>query len=166
MYVYMGKELLPSSWRLVFCVSAMASSPAPWWLIWLLRRSRCWRKLFALSPWQKKEKPSSHMPRLFHSKVKLRKSDRIGVSGVNGQLCELKRYTDHSIPGQTPSSVSRLGFREQDAARVQHPPKEHLPFSCLCLSHPSQEIAPLVFPPTPTKNTLDPFQMLCSIWQE
>lgn len=161
-YIYVGKELLPSSWRLVLCVSAMASSPAPWWLIWLLRRSRRWRTLFALSPWQKKEKPSSHRPRLFHSKVKLGKAERIGVCGVNRQLCELEwsRYTWSNT--QLPEWI-----QSQQAGCCQGPasPTEHLQFSCLCLSHPPHETAPLVIPPTPTKNTLNPFQM-CSIQQE
>lgn len=56
-----------------------------------------------------------------------------------------------------PALRVELGFREQDAVRAQHPPKEHLQFLCLRLSHPPQEIAPLGIPPNTTENTLKPF---------
>lgn len=54
-----------------------------------------------------------------------------------------------TVPIRTPSFANRLSFREQDAARTLCPLKEHLQFSLLHLSHPSQETAPLDIPPTP-----------------
>lgn len=61
----------PSCWRLVLLFRARASSSAPLWLIWLLRRSSCRRAPLAARAPQKAAKASSHVPRLFHSRVRL-----------------------------------------------------------------------------------------------
>lgn len=65
----MGGEASPSCWRLVLHARAKASSSAPLWLIWLLRRSSCCRALLPARAPQKVAKASSHEPRLFHSRV-------------------------------------------------------------------------------------------------
>lgn len=55
----------------LLCLIARASSDAPWWLIWLLRRSNCVNTLLEARPSQKSEKASSHSPRAFHSNTSL-----------------------------------------------------------------------------------------------
>lgn len=61
----------PRASRAVLRLSARASSDAPWWLIWLLRRSRCVSVLLEAKPSQKSEKASSHTPNAFHSRTSL-----------------------------------------------------------------------------------------------
>lgn len=61
----------PSCWRLALQVRAKASSSAPLWLIWLLRRSSCLRVPLPARALEKAAKASSHVPRLFHSRVRL-----------------------------------------------------------------------------------------------
>lgn len=65
------REASPSCWRWALRVRAKASSSAPLWLIWLLRRSSCRRAPLPASAPQKAANASSHGPRLFHSRVRL-----------------------------------------------------------------------------------------------
>lgn len=62
----------PSSCRVLLRLRASAISEAPWWLIWLLRRSRCVRVMLDANPSQNSEKDSSHTPKAFHSNTSLR----------------------------------------------------------------------------------------------
>lgn len=68
---------LPNSCKVVFLLSAIQSSAAPWWLIWLLRRSSWVREVLEAKPSQNMANPSSHIPRAFHSSTSLQKKDTI-----------------------------------------------------------------------------------------
>jgi len=63
----------PNAWSVEFRLRALASSVAPTWLIWLLRRSNVDSELLPPTPSQNTENAFSISPKSFHSSVKLEK---------------------------------------------------------------------------------------------
>ena len=97
----------PNTSRAPFLFSTIASSEAPWWVIWLLRRSSWVRVPLADRPSQNREKASSHMPRAFHSSTSLRGQtrNRCSHTGVDAAVrgFQPSDLTAHEICFSPPS---------------------------------------------------------------